>query len=70
MAPSRGLSNLYIPNPVATISPTTTYIVTGTTATGCFAKDTVTISILPKAAVTASNDTAICGSASGMQLFD
>lgn len=70
MALLTGLSNLYIPNPVATISATTTYIVTGTTATGCSAKDTLTISIWPKAAVTTSNGTAICGSACVVQLFN
>lgn len=63
--PCMGLSNPSISNPVATLSATTTYVVTGTAADGCFARETVTIYILPKAVITASNDTSICVSSTG-----
>lgn len=45
-SPATGLSNPNIPNPVATPTVTTQYIVTGTKSTGCVGKDTVLITVL------------------------
>ncbi|MBC7947008.1 MAG: PKD domain-containing protein, partial [Chitinophagaceae bacterium] len=42
--PSAGLTNSTIANPIATPATTTEYYVTGTTANGCTAKDTVKVS--------------------------
>ena len=44
-SPSVGLDNPAIKNPVANIDSTTTYIVLGTDSNGCYASDTVTISV-------------------------
>jgi gliding motility-associated-like protein len=62
--PATGLSNTTIANPVANPQSSTQYIVTGTTASGCTAKDTVVVSthLLPTIAIT--GDTAICRNAS------
>ncbi|MDB5223990.1 MAG: hypothetical protein JWN83_2657 [Chitinophagaceae bacterium] len=67
-SPTNGLSNPNIPNPLATVSNLSTYIVTGTTASGCVAKDTIVISTLPKPVITKSNDTTLCKSVA-IQLF-
>ena len=66
--PAAGLSNSAIANPVATPATTTQYIVTGTTANGCIAKDTVNITISPLPVITRSADTVICKNSS-TQLF-
>jgi gliding motility-associated-like protein len=58
--PQQALSNPNIPNPVATPLSTTQYIVTGFNNNGCAASDTVMITVLPKPALTISNDTLIC----------
>lgn len=63
-SPSTGLNNSIISNPVATPAVSTQYIVTGLTANGCAAKDTVDISILSKPAITKSADASICAGAS------
>lgn len=60
-SPSAGLSNAAIANPVAIINNTTQFIVTGTNANGCSAKDTVVVSILPPPILGITKDTAICG---------
>jgi gliding motility-associated-like protein len=67
-SPPTGLSNPNISNPVASPTGTTQYIVTGTTVNGCTAKDTVVLTIIPKPAITTSNDTLICKNTS-VQLF-
>lgn len=41
--PTAGLSDANIPNPIATPLQTTSYIVTGYNASGCIARDTVTV---------------------------
>lgn len=63
-SPAAGLSNTTIANPVATISQSTQFIVTGTTAIGCTAKDTVLLTVRTKPATTITRDTAICKSSS------
>ncbi|MEJ7736660.1 MAG: gliding motility-associated C-terminal domain-containing protein [Chitinophagaceae bacterium] len=66
--PERGLSHNNISNPVVTPLASTAYIVTGTTVNGCSARDTVFVNVFPKANISVSNDTAICGS-TPLQLF-
>ncbi|MDP4263903.1 MAG: PKD domain-containing protein [Bacteroidota bacterium] len=66
--PPAGLNNPAISNPLASPLTTTQYIVSGTSASGCIAKDTVNIIVNPKPVVNASNDTAICKNSS-LQLF-
>lgn len=66
--PATGLNNTGIPNPVATPTVTTQYIVTGTNSNGCVAKDSVWITVNPAPVVTTSNDTTICQAGSA-QLF-
>ncbi|MCS6905200.1 MAG: T9SS type A sorting domain-containing protein, partial [Bacteroidia bacterium] len=58
--PFRGLSNPFVPNPLATPETTTTYTVIGRSANGCVAKDVVTITVIPKPRLSVSQDTAIC----------
>ena len=58
--PPTGLNDAGIPNPKATPTVSTRYIVTGTTSDGCVAKDTVDITIYQKPVVTKSRDTTIC----------
>lgn len=67
-APVTGLSNPSIGNPVATISNSITYYVTGINSFGCSAKDTVNLTALPQPTITKSNDTTICNSQS-VQLY-
>jgi gliding motility-associated-like protein len=60
-SPSAGLSNASIANPLASPADTTRYIVAGTTATGCVARDTVYVNVFEKSAtVNASGDATIC----------
>jgi len=49
-SPAAGLSNPGTANPVATPAATTQYIVTVSNAAGCFAKDTVVVSVNPPSA--------------------
>ncbi len=57
--PSTGLSSATIPNPIATPSATTQYVVTVAGANGCTQKDTVNVNVT-FIAITTSNDTAFC----------
>lgn len=59
-SPSTGLSNPNMANPVASPATTTSYIVTGTNANGCVAKDTVTIALKPTANFTINPAIAAC----------
>ena len=59
-SPATGLSNSSIANPIATPLANTQYIVTGTAANGCTAKDTVNISLKPLPIITATIDSTIC----------
>lgn len=58
--PGNGLSDAAIANPIATVSTTTRFIVTGLSANGCEGKDTVWVNIYNKPTITKSRDTAIC----------
>jgi gliding motility-associated-like protein len=66
--PGTSLTNASIPDPVATPVVSTQYIVTGTSTSGCTAKDTVNINIHPVPVISISNDTTICKNSS-LQLF-
>lgn len=67
-SPVAGLTDPQIPNPIATPSVTTQYVVTGIGDNRCAASDTVLITVLPTPSVTLTNDTLICRD-SPMQLF-
>jgi len=67
-SPSAGLSNNGIPNPVATPSSTTEYVVIGIDPSGCLARDTVLITVKPSPVITATADTTMCLGAT-IQLF-
>ncbi len=58
--PTAGLSSAGVPNPVATVSVTTTYYLTVTDAKGCVAVDSVTITQNPSPIANAGADTALC----------
>ena len=62
--PATALSNAGISNPIATPVNTTQYIVTGITANGCSAADTVVISTKPLPVVQHTSDTVICNNVS------
>lgn len=62
--PVLGLSNASIANPIATPASATSYIVAGTSASGCVAKDTVMVNFYPKASIVVSADTTICKNSS------
>ena len=59
-SPSTGLNNPNIANPIATPTTTTTYTVTGVSANGCPAIDTVTIFVNPRPEAIACEDKMIC----------
>ncbi|HEV8273365.1 MAG TPA: gliding motility-associated C-terminal domain-containing protein [Chitinophagaceae bacterium] len=63
-SPATALSNPSIANPVSVPNGPIQYIVTGTTASGCIAKDTINISLHPVPVITISNDTLICKNSS------
>lgn len=58
--PPAGLSSASVSNPVATPADTTRYIVTGTNANGCMAKDTVMVFVKKLPVIILSNDDTIC----------
>ncbi|HSC55374.1 MAG TPA: LamG-like jellyroll fold domain-containing protein [Phnomibacter sp.] len=66
-APTAGLSNPNIVNPVALPTASARYIVTGTSALGCTASDTVDIGLLTLPAIQMTGDTSICSN-SALQL--
>lgn len=59
-SPVAGLSSASTGNPIATPTDTTQYIVTGTNANGCTAKDTVMVYIKSLPVISSSNDDTIC----------
>lgn len=58
--PATGLTDPLSGQPIATPDASTRYIVTGTSANGCAANDTVEITIRPLPRISKSNDTLIC----------
>jgi len=58
--PANNLSDPNIADPIASPQSSTTYVVTGTTAAGCLAKDTVGIVVHSQTLASKSNDTLIC----------
>jgi gliding motility-associated-like protein len=58
--PTTGLSNASIANPVASPTTTTKYYVTGTTTSGCTAKDSVTVTINDRPTVVVTNNSTVC----------
>ncbi len=59
-SPGAALSDSTLANPVAIASATTSYIVTGTSANGCIATNSVLVSVFPYTAVIVTPDTSIC----------
>lgn len=59
-SPATGLSDASIANPVAKPTTRTEYIVSGTTAIGCEAKDTVVIDFFTKPVITVTDDLSVC----------
>ena len=59
-APSAGLSDATIANPIATPSTTTLYTVTASNKYNCSTQSTVLISVLPIPIITKTDDTTIC----------
>jgi gliding motility-associated-like protein len=59
-SPTTGLSCTNCANPIANPTTTTTYIVTGTTASGCSDTGIVTVTVNPKPVVNAGGNRAIC----------
>ncbi len=55
--PEDGLSNPAIPNPVATVTDSVTYILTITEPGGCISKDTITLSVHADLGIDAGQDT-------------
>ncbi|HEY4064286.1 MAG TPA: gliding motility-associated C-terminal domain-containing protein [Puia sp.] len=58
-SPAAGLSNTVIADPIAVPLVSTDYIVTGTSARGCIASDTVTVALFPRL-LSVGPDTTIC----------
>lgn len=59
-SPSATLNNSSIFNPIATPATSTQYIVTGTNANGCSAKDTINVDVFEKPNIVVSDDVTIC----------
>ena len=58
--PTASLDNANSNKPIATVQGRTEYIVTGTTANGCKAKDSVVVNVYTKPFMNTSNDTMVC----------
>lgn len=65
-SPATGLNNASIANPTASPAATTTYTVTGTSATGCVGTDQVTVTVRSLPAVNAGADKAYCAGGSAI----
>jgi PKD repeat protein len=63
-SPAAGLSCTTCSNPIATVSGTTTFVVTGTGAGSCTDTDSMTITIVPPPNVTAGSDDTLCAGTS------
>ncbi len=67
-SPSTGLSCTTCPNPVATTTVNTRYIVRGQSTFGCFAFDTVSLTVIrPFQMLSSPNDTLCIGESTGLQ---
>ncbi len=66
--PAAGLNNASVSNPIATPADTTQYIVTGTNARGCIAKDTVMVFVKKLPVISRSASDTVCINQSS-QLF-
>ncbi len=69
-SPATGLSSSTVKSPQASPKITTEYFVTATSADGCAAVDSVTLSIKPLPAVTSTEDTVICGTGEAQLMAD
>lgn len=63
-SPATGLSNATIANPSASPGVNTTYILTATSPSGCYAYDTVVVTAIPAPIANAGNDQSMCNGAS------
>ena len=59
-SPSAGLSATNIPNPIASPSATTNYVLTVTSADGCVSTDSVLVTVNDSITVDAGSDVTIC----------
>jgi len=59
-SPSAGLSNIHIPNPLATIINTSSYTVAVMDSNGCVNKASVKVTVNPLPHLTVCHDTALC----------
>jgi len=57
--PEDGLSNPAIPNPVATVNDTVTYVLTTTEPGGCISKDTIILAVHTDLGIDAGQDTTV-----------
>jgi gliding motility-associated-like protein len=57
--PEDGLSDPFIPNPVATVTDLVTYVLTTSEPDGCISKDSITLSVYPELGIDAGKDTTI-----------
>src|SRR5690606_32442891 len=60
-APATGLSCTSCPNPTATPTDTTTYVVIGSSTFGCIGYDTVVVNVKPLPTISAGSNQMICG---------
>ncbi|MBM3410246.1 MAG: hypothetical protein FJY18_01260, partial [Bacteroidetes bacterium] len=68
-SPTTGLSSIVVAGPIANPSVTTSYVVTGISATGCITRDTVVVTVNPRPSIQVA-DTVVtyCGSGAGALL--
>jgi subtilisin-like proprotein convertase family protein len=67
-SPSTGLSTISGPTVIASPTTTTTYVVTGTNATGCTAQQSAIVTVNPVPVVTLSAYTSVCSSLAAFTL--
>jgi len=59
-SPATGLSSISVPNPVATPTITTSYVVAVTDVAGCVVRDTVVVTAYPQMTVNAGSPATLC----------
>jgi gliding motility-associated-like protein len=57
--PEEGLNNPAIPDPVATVTDSVSYVLTTTEPGGCISKDTILLAVHPEMGIYASGDTTV-----------